>query len=308
MSGSRSPLRPGSPESPSSTKAQSPEPAKGSRYKLALNESSIFKRPLPHSASMPNLDSDDSELSPKQSITRPQSPVEQSSRMRSPESPSSPASGRHSLLSSPILEPKHPHKTLDAATYRFYLIASIEDAIRSSMSDEYCLAKFSYIEPQGYSDPAGRFHCVIHTIAGEEVFNEQYHILKLSSIEKFVEAFNRDCKLFAINAEQVIRGCDQNKFILSALNPGPGNAVFIVGEDEVLGDWTHSHRMNWSDAHFAWRYTPPADMTKGSYKHQLGSFAAGKNPESHTLKWEEYPGNRQLLPLQLQQKTPRMGK
>ena len=270
---------------------QSPEPPPASRYTLTLASPPTMH----HSSSMPNFGSV-SPTSP-QSRTRPQSPLD--------EFQPSPSSNRHSLFISPVASPtlqsKHPHSTEAQKSYNLLLLESIEDAIQSCLSDDYSLLKFDFIDPS-HSDPSGQFHCIIAKTNGTVVMNELYSIMKLRSIENLVDSINSH-NICDLSAAQIYRGLDPNNILLSPLSPGPGNAVFVTGECLLLGNWQSAIRLNYSEHHKAWRFTLPPAITHKDYKFKLGLFSAGKNPESNTLIWEEYNGNRQLLSVQCQQKS-----
>ncbi len=280
----------------SSSRPQSPEPTPGSRYTIRLASPSSMQ----HSASMPNLGF--SEPTSPQSPARPLSPVERSS---------SPLSGnRHTLYVSPVASPtlssKHPHNRHDESLYCEQLLASIEDALHTCLNDEYCLTNFSFLAPTS-SEPSGQFHCIISKIDGTMVINDIYSIFKLRSIENLVECINSH-DICNLSAAQIYQGLDQKNILLSPLRTEPGNAVFVTGECPVLGHWESAIRLNYSEHHKAWRFTLPAGITHKDYKFKLGPYSAGKNPDCSILKWEDYPGNRQLLSVQLQHKSPRLGK
>lgn len=291
------------PTSPDPTGSQDPE--RGSRYRLTLANTPFFSKSssgMHHSASMPNF--------PSEEMTSPKSPssplsggrVRANSKSKSPDSPASP-SGRHSLFRSSNCSTQN----ISEEAFRTYLQASIEDAIQNALSDGYYLAEFSTSFAESTVNPGHQFHCVIASSNHNVVFKKTYSAFKLNSIDNFVEKFNDDCPLAKLTPGAITRGLDQNNFILSPLNPGFGNAVFVTGESEVLGHWVKSLRLNYNKTLKAWRLTLPEGVTDPKYKYKKGPFAEGKNPDSDRLAWEDYHGNRELLPAQIQSANRKFG-
>lgn len=280
--------RPQSPERPTS-----PDPERGSRYKMTISSIPLFATPKPksggmhHSQSMPEFGTEDS-TSPK-SPTSPLSPsrLRGSTRSTSPISPSSP-SGRK------FLKDNHADEI-----YKIYRLAALEDAIQSTLPDGFSLAEFTSCLTDDKVAP-GLFYCSIANAKGDVVFRENFPEYKLNQLEDFVEAFNKQCPYVVLSAESITRRMDPNNFILSTIKLEFGNAVFVTGESNALGNWTTCLRLNFNKTQQAWRLTLPEGIDDPRYKFKTGLFAEGKTADSNKLVWEDLCGNRQLLPSQLQ--------
>ncbi len=272
-----------------SSRPQSPDPERNSRYKLSISTIPFFT-PKPkaggmsHSQSMPEFGLDDS-ASPTAS-TSPRSP----DRLRSSAKSTSPK-----LSSSPSSRRSHPDSQAEE-TNKIYQLAALEDALQTALPEGFNLTEFSSSISDNKIAP-GMFYFTIANTNGDVVFKESHPIYRLNALDDFVEIFNKKCTYAKLDAETIARGMNPTNFILSPIKLNFGQAVFVTGESAALGNWTTCLRLHFNKTQQAWRLTLPAGIDDPNYKYKTGAYA---ETDINKLAWEQYEGNRQLLPLQLQ--------
>ena len=110
--------------------------------------------------------------------------------------------------------------------------------------------------------------------------------------------------LFTIPDNNVIA---KSVVLSSDLNPGFENAVYITGEDKLLGKWETAYRLTYNNESKHWEFKLPKGIKAHEYKYLTGAFELGEKVETAKLKYEDGPNRRMDVNLQMEECAVRLG-